>query len=179
MYLKSESPPLAFAVFCVACKAFLKLAWRHKVIDGRQTRCYHWPQCNYNKRFCKAHGRLWKITTGNRCKGRCTLQNLTNLNVRDPNMLTMNGWKIVFFIGNDNKSRDLSPRSFKSRDWFDFENSGTYIGITLSGVCPCVCPVVTLSWCSRIAMFRRRHLHSSECNHYFQSSRKNFSKRSD
>ena len=31
---------------------------------------------------------------------------------------------------------------------------------------PCVCPVVTLSWLSRIAMFRRWHMHSSECCHY-------------
>ena len=30
-----------------------------------------------------------------------------------------------------------------------------------------VCPVVTLSWKSRIAMFCRRHMHSSECCHYF------------
>ena len=31
----------------------------------------------------------------------------------------------------------------------------------------CVCPVVTLSWKSCIAVFRRRHMHSSECCHYF------------
>ena len=30
----------------------------------------------------------------------------------------------------------------------------------------CVCPLVTLSWSSRIAMFRRRHMHSSEWCHY-------------
>ena len=34
-------------------------------------------------------------------------------------------------------------------------------------VCVCVCPVVTLSWLSRIAMFRRRHMHSSECCYCF------------
>ena len=32
-------------------------------------------------------------------------------------------------------------------------------------VCVCVCPVVTLSWKTCIAMFRRRHMHSSECCH--------------
>ena len=30
----------------------------------------------------------------------------------------------------------------------------------------CVCPVVILSWLSRIAVFSRRHMHSSECCHY-------------
>ena len=32
-----------------------------------------------------------------------------------------------------------------------------------------VCPVVTLSWKSGIAMFRKRHMHSSECCHYVLS----------
>ena len=35
------------------------------------------------------------------------LQNLTNLNLRDPEMLTMDCWKMGFFIGNDDKSRDI------------------------------------------------------------------------
>ena len=51
-------------------------------------------------------------------------------------------------------------------------------GITLSGVCLSVCSsvrlsvclsaclVVTLSWKSRIAMFRRRYMHSWECCDY-------------
>ena len=33
-------------------------------------------------------------------------------------------------------------------------------------VCPSVYPVVTLSWSSRKAVFRRRNMHSSECCHY-------------
>ena len=37
-----------------------------------------------------------------------------------------------------------------------------------SVVCPSVCPSVCLSVChTRRAMFRRRHMHSSECCHYF------------
>ena len=63
---------------------FLKSAWRHSVIDrydkarnnpffvqwhlGDKIGVYCWPQCNYNKRFCKSHDRLSIITTGNRCK---------------------------------------------------------------------------------------------------------------
>ena len=89
---------------------------------GERLGVYRWPQCNFNKRFCKCHDRWSKITTGNRCKGRWTLQNLTNLNLLDPNRLTMDSWKIGFFIRNDDKSRDLSPRCFKSRDRSDFEN---------------------------------------------------------
>ena len=47
-----------------------------------------------------------------------------------------------------------------------------HIGITLSGVCLYVflssshTLVVILSWKSRIAMFRRRHVHSLECCNY-------------
>ena len=45
-----------------------------------------------------------------------------------------------------------------------------YIWITLSSGClsvrPCVYPVVTLSWKSRIAIFCRRHMHPLECCHY-------------
>ena len=92
---------------------------------GDKLGVYRWPQCNYKKRFCKSHSRLSKITSGNRCKGRWTLQNLMNLNLMTPDtcMLTMNSWKIEFFIGiNDNKSRDLFPRCFDSRDQSDFEN---------------------------------------------------------
>ena len=79
---------------------FLKSAWRHSVIGiydkarnnpysgpwhlGDKLCVYRWPQCNYNKRFCKSNCRLSKIATGNRCKGRRTSQNLTNLNLRDP-----------------------------------------------------------------------------------------------
>ena len=37
-------------------------------------------------------------------------------------MLKMECWNIGFFIENDNKSRDLSPRCFLSRDRSDFEN---------------------------------------------------------
>ena len=32
----------------------------------------------------------------------------------------------------------------------------------------CVCLFVCLSWLSHIAMFRRQHVHSSECCHYVQ-----------
>ena len=88
---------------------------------------YRWPQCNYNKIFCKTYDGLSKITTGNRCQGRWTLQNLTNLNLRDPDMLTMDCWKIRFFIGNDDESRDLSPQCFKSRDRSDFENIHVHV----------------------------------------------------
>ena len=90
--------------------------------DTWETSVYRWPQCNHNKRFCKSHDRLSKITTGNRCQGRWTLQNLTNLNSRDPDILTMDSWKIGLFIGNADKSRDLSPWCFESRDRSDFEN---------------------------------------------------------
>ena len=41
------------------------------------------------KRFCKSHDRLSKTTTGNWCRGRWTLKNLMNLDLRDPNMLTI------------------------------------------------------------------------------------------
>ena len=56
-----------------------------------------------------------------------------NFNLRNPDMLKMKCWNIGFFVGNDYKSRDLSPQCFKSRDKSDFENRSrprvTYFGI--------------------------------------------------
>ena len=52
---------------------------------GRQTRCLSLASMHYNKRFCKSHCKLLKITTRNRCNCKSsTSQNLTNLNFRDP-----------------------------------------------------------------------------------------------
>ena len=80
---------------------FLKSAWRHSVIDyydkarktpyfvpwhlGDSLGVYRWPQCNYKNWFYKYHSRLSKIATGNRCRNRWTIQNVTNRNLRDPN----------------------------------------------------------------------------------------------
>ena len=36
------------------------------------------------------------------------------ITLRDPDMLTMDFWKIGFFIGNDDKCRDLSLQYFKA-----------------------------------------------------------------
>ena len=83
-------------------KWFLKSAWRHSVTYyydkvrntlyfvpwhlGDKIGVYHWPQCKHKNRFYKSHSRLSKITTGNRCRNRWTMQNVTNRNyhLRDP-----------------------------------------------------------------------------------------------
>ena len=86
--------------YCIREKVFLKSVWHHSVIDyydkaqntpyfepwqlGEKLGVYRWPQCNYKKRFYKSHSRLSKITTGNRCRNRWTMQNLTNRNLKRP-----------------------------------------------------------------------------------------------
>ena len=65
-------------------------------------------------------------------------------------MLTMDCWKIRFFLGNEDKSKDLSPRCFKSRDRSDFKN-----GVKRSPVIACTSLgdtdqlTCTIKWASR------------------------------
>ena len=66
--------------------------------------------------------KLLKNTSGNRCNGRWTLQNFMNLNLRNPDMLKMECRNIGIYVGNDDESRELSLRCFKSRDQSNFQN---------------------------------------------------------
>ena len=59
------------------------------------------------------------------CNGRWKLQNFMNLNLRNPDMLKMKCFKIIFFVGNDDKSIDLYPQCFRSRHQSNFENLGS------------------------------------------------------
>ena len=61
------------------------------------------------------------IKYGNRCNGRWTL--LYEFELEESLYIKKGCSNIGFFVGNDDKSRDLSPRYFKKRDQYDLENN--------------------------------------------------------
>ena len=88
------------------------------------TLCLSLTSMQLSKEVLQISQQIIKNTSGNSCNGRLTLQNFMTLNLRKPvKMLKTECWNIGLFVGNDDKSRDISPHWFKSRDQSDFENA--------------------------------------------------------